>query len=554
MSDPDLTTGFGQPHQRSRFNLVDEPWLPVSDNAGVLRNAGLNLLRDAHLLQLSASDPALDEASSRLLIALGYLIGAYDPALNWQDVADGAPLPPDAVTCVLDRIRPYMNLWDPHHPAFQELRVLATIPHKGKVEQLNSWQDIASGPELLAPHLPANSETVWSVPADTYQRPADDAELARRILVRHYISSSGNVTANLASKNGSVPGSAAGVHTAFNQTFVRNIDDTLARTIAVNQLADWQDRITAGGALYWEAPDADLDNINNPLWSYTATCSVALLGVDHNGQIGAVRTTPLVPKEQLGQRRDRLWRNDPHLLRQTLVNSSGEAKLEKGQVAVKPITIRPGLSPYQWLRDMLAASGHNASRLHTPSVLAPHATVTAVRHNAGLVATSLGYRGTTSGRPIDYIERIDLDPDRFRPIADPDRFETVLMLLEQVGGNEKSVRSTTRYAVRSALDQRTTPDGFDQLFYQQLDPVVGAAITHALHDPDPDDLLNTSTLHGIFNAAVATYDQLCGPYDTDPQFAARIDKTRTYLRGKLWTLLKIPPKDKDTTGAATATR
>lgn len=107
---------------QARFDLVDEPWLPVRLRDGTSREVGLRqALVGAHeIVGLDIEFPTQEPALLRLLLAVCYraLQGPVDDEA-WEALWSAASLPEDAFSDYLDRWRDRFDLFHPTTPFFQ---------------------------------------------------------------------------------------------------------------------------------------------------------------------------------------------------------------------------------------------------------------------------------------------------------------------------------------------------------------------------------------------------------------------------------------------------
>lgn len=112
------------------FNLIDEPWIRVRDDAGAVREVSLlELFSQAPRFRCLANDlPTQDFAILRVLLAI--LQRAISPMLDdldedvgpaevWGRLWEASELPMDAIEAYLAKWRDRFDLFDPRHPFMQ---------------------------------------------------------------------------------------------------------------------------------------------------------------------------------------------------------------------------------------------------------------------------------------------------------------------------------------------------------------------------------------------------------------------------------------------------
>lgn len=104
------------------FNLIDEPWIPVTDQRGEVLELGLKeLFHRAHELKgLAADSPIETAALYRLLLAVLYRVqGAPQDTEDWEEMWERGRFDTEAVHEYLETWREHFDLFDATYPFYQ---------------------------------------------------------------------------------------------------------------------------------------------------------------------------------------------------------------------------------------------------------------------------------------------------------------------------------------------------------------------------------------------------------------------------------------------------
>lgn len=127
-----------------RFNLLDEPWLPVRMLDGEVRELGLLALFEqaSQVAALAETVPPSLLAQYRLLLAITHRASsAQTPSWGQRDLCNwfNHGLPTEAITAYLERWRDRFWLFHPEHP-FMQVAELATAPETR--DKFKPWAQI----------------------------------------------------------------------------------------------------------------------------------------------------------------------------------------------------------------------------------------------------------------------------------------------------------------------------------------------------------------------------------------------------------------------------
>ena len=148
--------------EKIRFNLIDEPWIRVLDDAGTAKEVSLlELFHQAPKLKCLANDlPTQDFAILRVVLAilqrsispmLDDLDEDMEPAEVWGQLWEASELPMDVIEVYLAKWHDRFDLFDPERPFMQvpglrtpknELlsvsKIVADVPDGSKLFSLRS--------------------------------------------------------------------------------------------------------------------------------------------------------------------------------------------------------------------------------------------------------------------------------------------------------------------------------------------------------------------------------------------------------------------------------
>lgn len=127
-----------------RFNLLDEPWLPVRMVSGEVRELGLLALFEQaqQIVALAETAPPSLMAQYRLLLAITHrALSAQTPNWGQRDLRNwcNQGLPTEAIIAYLEKWRDRFWLFHPEYP-FMQVAALATAPET--CEKFKPWTQI----------------------------------------------------------------------------------------------------------------------------------------------------------------------------------------------------------------------------------------------------------------------------------------------------------------------------------------------------------------------------------------------------------------------------
>jgi CRISPR system Cascade subunit CasA len=139
----------------SRFNLIDEKWVPVRFLDGTRDELGISetLLRSKEIAAIEDPSPLVVAALHRFLLAVLYRALEGPTDIDQAKALFNAGLPGEKITAYLERWRDRFSLFDEKHPFYQ---VLAYEPQEnsGKKE----WK---SWPAIAAEHNASNAKVLF---------------------------------------------------------------------------------------------------------------------------------------------------------------------------------------------------------------------------------------------------------------------------------------------------------------------------------------------------------------------------------------------------------
>lgn len=158
----------------TRFDLIDEPWLPCLAPDGAAVEVGLEhaLLRAHEWRELSDPSPLVTVALHRLLLAVLHRALAGPPNTEaWREIWNAGRFPPERIGGYLGTWRRRFDLFDPERPFFQAPPgVFDGAKPPDPVTRLA--QEAAAG----------NNATLFDHAADGQPGPVAAAEAARRLV------------------------------------------------------------------------------------------------------------------------------------------------------------------------------------------------------------------------------------------------------------------------------------------------------------------------------------------------------------------------------------
>ncbi|QDT37593.1 type I-E CRISPR-associated protein Cse1/CasA [Stratiformator vulcanicus] len=167
------------------FDLIDQPWLPVSRD-GEMRDAGLReALLEAHNIdQLRDESPLVTAASLQLLLAIVHrAIDGPQSFDDWRELWNAGRLPKETVENYLDQWQERFDLFHPHHPFLQD----ASLPIDGPASTLDGMNKLLTGTEPINSLFHHDRSPSRHTPAN----PIDPAEAARRLIALQAFAISG---------------------------------------------------------------------------------------------------------------------------------------------------------------------------------------------------------------------------------------------------------------------------------------------------------------------------------------------------------------------------
>ncbi|WP_353513483.1 type I-E CRISPR-associated protein Cse1/CasA [Thermus sp. LT1-2-5] len=154
-----------------KFNLLEEPWIPVLKDGQVYQVSLGEALLEAHTIaRIETASPLEEAALHRLLLAL--LHRALPPVRDEQDAADlldGGQFDQGALQSYLDRYHPRFWLFHPEAPFFQ----IADLPEEEPVPWTKLRPELAGG----------NNPTLFDHSTDESPVKIPYAEAARALVV-----------------------------------------------------------------------------------------------------------------------------------------------------------------------------------------------------------------------------------------------------------------------------------------------------------------------------------------------------------------------------------
>lgn len=159
----------------SRFNLIDEPWIPVRFPDGTRAELNLRdtLLRAKDIAVIEDASPLVVAALHRFLLAVLYraLEGPtdIDQAKGWFR----SGLPADKITAYLEHWKPRFDLFDEKHPFFQ---IADFEPNKWSAWTVLAAEHNTNQAKVLFDHtevmqpggIPASAAARWLLAAQTF--------------------------------------------------------------------------------------------------------------------------------------------------------------------------------------------------------------------------------------------------------------------------------------------------------------------------------------------------------------------------------------------------
>jgi CRISPR system Cascade subunit CasA len=163
------------------FNLLDQPWIPVRDLQGHLREISLRdaLTRAAHWRRIEHASPLAEVALHRLLLAVLHRALGARPRDEWDALAiwEAGEFPVSELGRYFDRYADRFELSHPTHPFYQ----VGDLPDA----EPRPWTVLL--PELAS----GNNPTLFDHSVDDDPRPVGPSEAAIALLVHQSFSPGG---------------------------------------------------------------------------------------------------------------------------------------------------------------------------------------------------------------------------------------------------------------------------------------------------------------------------------------------------------------------------
>jgi len=488
-----------------RFDLCTQPWLPVLLDGDVVLWSLEQLLAGAHRTQGFAVASALQRhALLRFCTALVMALHLFDPDHDWRRVVRaGAPLPADATSQLLERLRAHLWLQHPTTPFLQDPTLPARITNR--VGRNDGPTDVTDPCSALLAHLPLNSSPAW------WYKPGEageltNAELARGLVVRHYAALPGNEAGTEPDGRRFSPGGQM-ISGPNDSSEVFWHTGTLAGTLVAGLRADDLDRIGQGSRFFWEAPD-DPQLHQDPLWRATVSAAATLL-VDTDTGARLLRATRRGAAVD-GVAAARLA--DPHVLRVDRTATQPAQRLaDTAPVTIDPQSPRYG-DCYRFYRQVGHVGQLRHHLLQRRQLAYPPPPGTPVQ----LLTVRGG--GTATGVRINAVDAATIDPSPYLlPAQQAERFtELVSSLADRVElVCQQAHRSAHQVLTRTAPHRRPVERACqqaEQLLWERTEPLV-AQLHQLCGDATPQPAAIPTTVFEQWVAhALDTFETAFQPY------------------------------------------
>ena len=525
-------------HPYPFYNLGVEPWIPVETLNGPEKLGFIELLRRCHeVLDLRVGDPLERFALLRYLISLTYLIYAYDPDGNWIDVLEGKPLPQTGVEAVVERM---YNRWWLFHPStpFAQIPELRTTMSKTFTEKDNITS-ATEGFECLVAFRPSKNNEIWWYKPDNHGMTYSEAALV--LLGRHYAAVPGNEAGVLGESKSRCEG---GLMVSGPQEVTNLVVGfpSFARLLAGNLISSLVDQITVESTLFFEAPMAVAEHLDDPLYRYSASSAAAFLVWPGEGNaISRVLRAPLpIPVATTKSLMVNARLADPHVLRvRAAIGSSDADNPNKGLVSFSATGTQ-----FENVFNLYKRAADGNSSLRT-CVLQPRERLFPSKTSTtSLVGVTITGGGTFTGTRIEAVSPIALDPNPLLLEADP--AHALCFLINRLVDSKNSCLSYLNFSIsRVIAGENSRPSDVKRsaisrqaqtLLWSTLDDSVARLYQTIATSPDgpwPTELPEQTKAEWIDNT-VLIFDQLVGPYAYSPRTRARVAKYRHQLRSSLW--------------------
>lgn len=499
---------YAAAHATPRFDLTEEPWIPVLGRDGVAASMSLRgLLERSHeLVDIAETEPLARAALRRWLTALTVLlvrgsstgadIDAWTKAANINAGFTGDDI--DAMlTTETDR------LWLYHHatPFLQDRRL---------IDPLRSTAGFETSADDLVPQAPGDSGRAWAVkPTDPGHRGGLNEQQSAIALVRRwYYALLGNGGGG--TKGGCYPdGTSNAPATQVFRVSTSSLFVTLLRNITV-PLANSSAAPISGAA--WHDPNLPTRD-GDALYRYTLTASGALLGALETGKVNTIlRSSIKKDKPTIDSVKRGAIGSDPHTM--------WAERPGVDQKRVRLYNIHPPLKIVEQLRrgiiegkQTVARGVVNNSDLWLPSTSSrDDETIEILHATLAGSATSPQWDSTaTLTMPAVHLDpRWDRSPD----------LDTLIDVAFGDGGINIRLGSAIRGVFAGAEDAKNR---------SMSGPLVAAARQRWLHVADrltsealAGHLSLVETESAMWSAAKRTTRRVLRPYAAQPRFAAGI--------------------------------
>lgn len=511
-------------HREPRFDLLTEPWLPVTFNDGTVTQIGLvEAFCEGHrIADIVEPDPLERYALTRFLIAESYLLVDALAGHDWRSTArSGAPLPADRVREWFKGQNDRFWLFHPTTPFMQDpsIRSAVTVTNPKKLHRY----------PVLLPHVPSGTNEVWKYE----QEAAGDAglsfaEAARALVVRHFGAVPGNEMsarytggATKYVMGGLIPTTASG-HTATH-ALLRSA--TLLQTVLSNHVKTVS--ADTGKVLCWQDPNPL--NVRSTLWAYTASHAAAYLAEPDDDRVRTLLRSPRAADPQVWKKvmldvRD----GDPHTLRYPRKNRKpSEPQTSKHSLPTGESAARFAFGFHQRLDEH--------KRFEPGVILRSERTFPCP---GALQFVSVSFGGSTSLR-LQTVYELVADRDAFEMPAS--QHKVLLTVLTRVGGKSQSARSyLCSYVPDAVIGKDADPAARDAVrgkveaaFWDALDRIFDDVLRQAVAGHTVSQIDTDAWRDGVVRSVLGVYDEMTRRYSTGGVSAAHIARYSDLLRHRL---------------------
>jgi hypothetical protein len=524
-------------HPKKYFNLGSEPWIPVETQKGSERLGFNDLLYRCHeVIDLRVGDPLARFALLRYLLALTYLAYAYNREGAWKEVVEGgATLPKGGIEAVINRMKDSWWLFHPDTP-FAQIPQLRTEMHKTFTAQ-DGLIEATEGFETLVPYRPSKNNEIWWYKPDDRGLPCSEAALV--LLTRHYAATPGNEAGILRETKSRCEGGLM-VYGPLELTSLVVGLPNLASLLAENLIESIANNISDQSKLFFEAPTKVAENIDDPLYLYSASTAAAYLVWPGEGNnITRVLRAPLPIESNTAKELIKAARmRDPHVLRLKTEIGSPNPGTNKGLISFSATATQ-----FENVFSLYKRSADGISGFQS-CVIDPNARLFGIkRSETSLEGVTVSGGGNYSGTRIEAVVQVTLDP---KPLLLETRQARAFSLLvgKLAGGKDaclfrltnainkviagESARiSNTR---RAALFNRA-----QTLLWSHLDSSVSRLyqdIANSPNGPWPETLPEETKKEWI-EQTMAVFNILVAPYEHAPRTRSKVVEYRNQLKANL---------------------